>query len=177
MKYPKLVLLIVTFLLAYFILRGEQLKPIHDFLVASGYLGTFLAGVGYSFGFTAGPATAVLLILSEHQSIPFAGFLGGLGALLGDLLIFRFIRYSFRDETEKLSREKIFVPIRNMISGPIERYVLPAIGFFIIASPLPDEIGVSLLASATPIQGKMFTVLSYVLNTAGIFAVLLIGRL
>jgi len=47
---------------------------------------------------------------------------------------------------------------------------------FVIASPLPDEIGVSLLAGTTKISTRTFAILSYFLNTAGIFIVLLAGK-
>ena len=46
---------------------------------------------------------------------------------------------------------------------------------FIIASPLPDEIGVTMIAASKSISAKVFSVISYVLNTAGIFVILMIG--
>jgi uncharacterized membrane protein YdjX (TVP38/TMEM64 family) len=44
-------------------------------------------------------------------------------------------------------------------------------GFF-IASPLPDEIGVSLLAGFTRIEEKKFALVSFALNTLGIIVLL-----
>lgn len=60
----------------------------------------------FTYGFTAAPATAILLILAREQNIVLAGFIAGFGALIGDAIIFKLIRHSFADEVEKLSKEK-----------------------------------------------------------------------
>lgn len=101
--------------------------------------------------------------------------IGGLGALLGDLFIFNFIRHSFNDEVKKLYREKLIIYASHKTPGFLKRYLLPVAAGFIIASPLPDEIGVTMLAALKSISVKVFSVISYVLNTAGIFAILAIG--
>ncbi len=174
-KYPKLLFLIFTFVIAYLIFTGRDFSPFHNFVLGLGYFGTFLAGIFFTYGFTAAPATAILLMLAKEQNILFAGFIAGFGALIGDLLIFKFIRYSFADEIEKLSKEKAINHINNKIPTLLKKYFVPVLAGFIIASPLPDEIGVSLLAVSRSISTKFFFVLSYSLNTAGIFVILLIG--
>ena len=176
LQYPKFVLLLLTFVIAYFVFREKSFLPFHDALLSLGYAGTFLAGILFAYGFTAAPATAVLLILSKEQNIFLAGFIAGLGALVGDLLIFHFIKYSFSDEIDRLSHEKIINQINHKVPLLFKRYLIAIFAGFIIASPLPDEIGVSLLACTTKISTRTFAILSYVLNTAGIFVVLLIGK-
>ncbi len=175
LKYPKLLFLIFTFVIAYLIFTEKDFSPFHNFLFSLGYFGTFLAGVFFTYGFTAAPATAILLILAGEQNILLAGFIAGFGALIGDLIIFKFIRYSFADEIEKLSREKTIAHFNNKIPNLFKKYFVPVLAGFIIASPLPDEIGVSLLAASKSISTNLFSVLSYVLNTTGIFIILLIG--
>ena len=71
-KYPKFLLLILTFVIAYFIFKGKSLLPFHDALLSLGYIGTFLAGIFFVYGFTAAPATALLLILAKEQNIFFS---------------------------------------------------------------------------------------------------------
>ena len=102
--------------------------------------------------------------------------IAGFGALIADLVIFKFIRSSFKEEVDKLSQEKIVQNINNHVPNSLKRYLLPVFAGFIIASPLPDEIGVTLLAAVKPISIKIFSILSYVLNTAGIFVILIIGN-
>ena len=176
-KYPKFLLLILTFLIAYLLFYGRTYNPLHDFITSTGYAGVFIAGVLFAYGFTAAPATAMLLILAGHHNIYLAGLIGGLGALVGDLIVFIFIRYSFRDEIKKLSKERIVLYINNKTPNPFKKYLLPLIAGFIIASPLPDEIGVSLLAAYKTFSIKIFSIISYLLNTAGIFVILFIGNM
>jgi hypothetical protein len=175
-KYPKFLLLLLTFVFAYLIFTGRDFTAFHNFIFSSGYFGTFLAGILFTYGFTAAPATAIFLILANEQDILLAGFLGGFGALIGDLIIFKFIRHSFADEIEKLSKEKVIDHINGKIPSLLKKYLIPVLAGFIIASPLPDEIGVSLMAVSKSISTKVFYILSYTLNTAGIFIILLIGK-
>ncbi len=174
-KYPKLLVLLLTFALAYLLFSGRDFLPLDDYLMYLGYFGTFLAGMLFTYGFTAAPATAILLILAKEQNIVLAGLIGGFGALIGDLIIFRFVRDSFADEFKKLSKEKFVQNINNKAPNLLKKYFAPAIAGFIIASPLPDVLGVSLLAASKTISMKTFSVIAYLLNTAGIFVVLMIG--
>ena len=174
-KYPKFLLLILTFIAAYILFRGRNFLLLHSFLLSLGYAGTFLAGILFTYGFTAAPATAILLILAKEQNLLLAGFIGGFGALIGDLLIFGFIRFSFSDELKKLSEERIVIHLNNKTHPLLKKYLIPVVAGFIIASPLPDEIGVSLLAASRKISTRLFSIISYILNTAGIFVVLIIG--
>lgn len=176
-KYPKFLLLLFTMIIAYLIFNNSDFLAFNTFIVELGYFGTFLAGVFFAYGFTAAPATAVLLILAKQQNIFIAGFIGGCGALAGDLLIFKLIRHSFEDEIEKLKQEKIVIHVHSKIPGPLKKYLLPVIAGIIIASPLPDEIGAALFAALKNISLKLFSLISFVLNTAGIFVVLIIGKL
>lgn len=151
---------------------------LHNFLVSSKYIGVFLGGIFYAYGFTAAPATAVLLVLAKEQSIFYAVVIGGLGALLSDIIIFLFIRYSFIDEIENLKKETIVKLIekkRKKLFGTFDNYLLPIIAGLFIASPLPTEIGVSIMTTFKSLSIKKFLIIAYLLHTLGIFIILLIG--
>ena len=173
-KYPKFLLLIGTFILAYIIFTNKDISFINNALLKLGYFGTFIAGILYTYSFTAAPATAILLIIAEEGNIVLNSLIAGLGALLGDFIIFKSIRLSFSDEINKISKEKFFKKIK--ISSKIKRYLIPVLSFIIIASPLPDEIGVSLLAIYKKISTSLFLIISYSLNTLGIFIILILGN-
>ena len=176
-KYPKFLLLFITFLIAYLLFYERSYETFQGFILGLGYSGTFVAGMLFTYGFTAAPATAIFLILAQNQNIYIASLIGGLGALVGDLFIFSFIRHSFADEIKKLSREKIVKYFNGRLPGKLKEYFLPVVAGFVIASPLPDEVGVTMLAASKVISTKLFTIVSYVLNTAGIFVILVIGNL
>jgi uncharacterized membrane protein YdjX (TVP38/TMEM64 family) len=180
-KYPKLLLLLFTVMIAIAIFyEGSNYAPFHEFLASLGYLGAFLAGMLYAYGFTASPATAVLLVLSKGQNTLLAALIGGAGALLSDLVIFFFIRRSFMDEIRKLEKEKAVQYIEmeeKAIFGDYRKYILPAFAGFVIASPLPSEIGIALLASIRRISVWKFMLIAYILHTLGIFAILAVGKI
>ena len=183
-RYPKFLLLIATIIIAYFIFQNHEnlmilrysipLGPI-ELLLSMGYVDAFLTGALFAYGFTAAPATAILLILAQKQNIFLTGLVAGAGAVVGDIIIFTFIRYSFADEIKKLSREPIAVYLREHLPHFLRKYLMPVIAGFVIASPLPDEVGVALFAVSTNISRKVFPFVSFVLNSAGIFVILLIG--
>lgn len=175
-KYPKLLLLILAFIFAYLIFTLNNFDFLKNIIISSGYVGAFTSGIFFSYGFTAGLSVGSFLILSKTQNIILTGILGGAGALIGDLLIFKFIRTSFKDEIKKISEEKLIKKISETISQKVKTVILYILSCIIIASPLPDEIGIFLLASSTKISNKIFSVLSFLLNTTGIFAILIIGH-
>ena len=76
----------------------------------------------------------------------------------------------------KLSKEKIVLYVKHKTPNLFKKYLIAVIAGFIIASPLPDEIGVSLLAASRIISMKVVSAISYLLNTAGSFVILFIGQ-
>jgi hypothetical protein len=176
-KYPKFTILALMFVLAYVILSGRSFGPLHDALVSLGYAGDFIDGIFYSYGLTGAPAAAVFMIIAKGQNILLAAILGGLGSLFSDLVLFNLIRHSFNDEIDMLSKERFLINAGKKIPCRLRRPILTAVAFFIIASPLPDEIGVSMLACEKWVSEKVFSVLSFVLNTSGIFVILWLGSM
>jgi len=179
-KYPKFLLLLLIYIITIaFFYKERALLPLHNLITSLGSFGVFLGGFFYAYGFTAAPATAILLVLAKQQNNISAGIIGGLGALLSDIIIFLFIRYSFIKEIEKLKKEKFVIftgKILKKLFGSFNNYLLPITAGFLIVSPLPTEIGVALMATMKRVPIKKFLLVAYVLHTAGIFLILLIGN-
>lgn len=175
-----MLLLLITLIMAVLVYyEGRNYEPFENFLKSLNYFGTFFAGIFYAYGFTSAPATAVILVLSQNQNIFLAAILGGFGALISDILIFLFIRASFADEIKMIQKEKIVKKIaktEKRIFGRIYKYILPVFSGFLIASPLPTEIGVSLMASIKKLSVKKFMIAAYILHTIGIFLIMLLGK-
>ena len=174
-KYPKFTLFFITIILAYFFYEEINYGSFKEAIINFGYAGPFISGMLYSFSFGAAFSAALFLTFAKTQNILIAGVIGGAGALLSDLIIFKFIRHSFTDEIKSISNERIGWYIGNKLPVFIKKSVVPVIGWFIVGSPLPDEIGISMLASSKIISTRIFVVLSFLLNMAGIFIILLIG--
>jgi hypothetical protein len=176
-KYSKFLLLFITFVMAYFLFKNSSTLGIEKFIFSMGYFGSFLTGCFFTYGFTTGPAIAIFMILANSGlNIYIMALLGGFGALLGDLLIFKFIRSSFKDEIKLLENEKIIIYFEKKIPRIIKHYLIPILAGLIIASPLPDELGVSLLAVSRKVTLKQFFIISYLMNTLGILIFLIIGK-
>ena len=68
-KYPKFLLLSFTIFIAIMIFSfSGAFTPMFDFLLSLGFFGIFLTGMFYSYSFTAIPATAVLIVLSQNEN-------------------------------------------------------------------------------------------------------------
>lgn len=173
--YPKLALLALSIVAAYQLFTFPSIRAFISALGDFGYFGMFVAGLLFSFGFTAPFAIGLLMTLNP-PNIFLAALIGGSGALLSDLCIYNLIKFSFMNEFKRLQRT---APVRiaagameHTLSGKIRAYLLYALAGFIIASPLPDEIGVSMLAGLTTIRARTLALLSFVMNMLGIFVIL-----
>ncbi|MDO8512486.1 MAG: hypothetical protein Q7S57_04390 [bacterium] len=172
-KYLWLFLLGIIF--AIFVVNSETTKGLLSQLAQYGYAGAFFGGVLYIFTFTTATGLVVITELGQTMNPFLVGIIGGAGAVFGDLLIFIFARKSLEKEI-KTSLKKVggnFL-LRILESKPL-KWFLPLIGAVIIASPFPDEIGVSLMGISR-ISMIRFFLLAYVLNTVGIFIIVLVGK-
>ena len=180
LKHPKILILIGTIIFAYIIFKGRNFGPFHDFLTEIGYLGYLIAGGFYAYGFTAAPSTAVLLAIAKQQNLFFGALIAGIGALIGDLIIFFLIKYPLNKEIKEIKREKIVKFLEkeeDRIFGKYKRYALAAFAGILIATPLPTEIGITLLSTIRRMSLKKFMIIAYILHTLGIFIILSIGNL
>jgi hypothetical protein len=176
-KYPRFFALFLTIIIALLIFSNESLTSPQMFIQIESYLSSFTLGILYVYGFTAALATGALLVVGSQQNILITGIVAGLGSLIGDLIIFRFIRHSFNGEIKRFGKTKLMKKFRRLIKKHSSlNTVIPLIGYIFIGSPLPDEIGVSILAAYKDTTTKYFSIMAYVLNTIGIFTILLIGK-
>ena len=92
------------------------------------------------------------------------------------MLIFHFIRFSFMDEFLRLERTKTFKGIAYLFDEVFHKkarmYLLYAFAGIVIASPLPDEMGVMMLAGLTKIKAGKLAIISFILNSLGILILL-----
>jgi len=176
MKYKKFKSLGAIYILTFFLFSGLGTSVPEGF-IEYGYLGIFISGILYVFSFTAPIATAMILIFSIDKNILLLGLIAGIGSLIGDLVIFHFIRISFADEINEFSKHKISLFANKKIPQKYRKYLSYLLGSFFIASPLPDEIGITILASSKDVHIKHFSIISYLLNTGGILAIIILSEL
>jgi len=170
-KYKNLTFLFISIIFAFFLSRYE---PFHAFLLnlgSFGYIGAFLAGVLFVSTFTVATGAIIILVLAETLSPIEIGIIAGLGAVVGDFTIFRLIKDSLTQELESIydhiDGDHHF---KKVLHSKYFSWTLPVIGAVIIASPFPDEIGVSLMG-ISKMKTYQFLLISFVLNAIGIFLV------
>ena len=161
------IFIFVCFLVAFMFLSHPQIGiAIENAGRAGGLLSLFVAGAAYTTSITTPAATAAIFYLGKVFNPILIAAIGAFGALCTDYLIFRFIRKRFGQSAhyfaEKLKLKYKFRKDSNFIA--------PILAMVIIASPLPDELGVAVL-SATKIKRNMFFAYSYVGNFIGILII------
>ena len=170
-KYKNLIILFLSIIFALILSRFEVL---HQFLLNLGnlgYIGAFIAGMLFVSTFTVATGAVILLVLAEKLSPVEIGIIAGFGAVLGDFTIFKFVKDGLVNEIQEVY-EKIDHNnhLLKLLHTKYFSWMFPVFGAIVIASPLPDEIGVSLMGI-----GKMktyqFLILSFILNAVGIFLV------
>lgn len=139
-------------------------------------LTSFFAGILYSSFFTSSIAVAVFIVLGVDGFNPLVvAVLGGIGSLCTDFLIFKFVRTNIFSDLKFVDKKLAKGFFSRLFLRKPFRSLTFFLGLVVIASPLPDELGVGLLA-ASKLNVRNFIILSYVLNTIGIFLIVLLGR-
>lgn len=172
-KFHNIALVVFGLGIAGALSRIDAFGPLLMGLGSFGYIGIFLAGMLFVSTFTVAIGVLLLSVFVREFPLPVVAFIAGLGGVIGDLLIFRFVRDDLRRELRDLYDRFGGKHITVLFHTRYFRWMLPVIGAAIIASPLPDELGVSLMGIAS-METKQFVLLSFVLNTLGIFLLLFI---
>ncbi len=171
-KYKNLTFLFISLLLAFYLFKNEAFHSYLLHLGNLGYIGAFIGGVLFVSTFTVATAILILLVLAEGLSAVEIGIIAGAGAVIGDLLIFRFIKDKLINEVRSLyDSVDSDHHLTKVLHSKYFSWTLPVIGGLLIASPLPDEIGISLMGISR-MKMYQFLLLSFILNSSGIFLVI-----
>lgn len=181
-SYPRLIGLGMCMGAAYVLYQIGMFEWIDGRLHGLGYPGAFGAGLLFSYGFTTPFAIAALVSIATEVNPFLAAPIAGVGAFLSDLVIFELLRVSFfGEELTRLRQTRLIDRLHRLFhheSFPekLRRVLLWAGAAIVIASPLPDEVGVALLSSTTRLSGRAFSIICISMNTIGILLVLLLSR-
>lgn len=139
-------------------------------------LGSFVAGMFFTSVFTTAPAIVVLGEISQANGILVTAILGALSAVAGDLVIFRFIKDSLGEHIALLrSAPSPKVCLEECLRNRrMFRWLTFVAGGLVIASPLPDELGVSMLGMSK-MRLSVFIPISFAFNFLGILAIGLVA--
>lgn len=174
-KYPKMTVIVLSYILFLLVFYTIDERAFDEIFLKLGIVGIFITGTLYTYGFTGGLATFLIILIAKDNHPIFLAIIGGLGALTADLTIFRLIRNGLNKEINHLARTRFFKAIGSwpVIKHRISRDIL---GLLVIASPLPDEFGIAILSRDKLIGSKLFAVIAFLTNAIGIYIIATASR-
>lgn len=143
---------------------------------AASWMGIVLAGIFFTSVFTTPASIALLSEFAHTTPLPMLAILGGMGAVLGDCIIFFFVKDRVSEDFNYLFSKSKESRFSHIFKRRLFRFFIPFLGALIIASPLPDEIGITMLGMAK-IRSRIFFLVSFIMNTIGILIIGLIAKL
>jgi hypothetical protein len=170
-QYKNTALLIFSFGALYFLYGTDFLNNLIAQIGSLGYVSAFFAGIFFVSIFTVAPSSIIIFDLANQLNAFGVAILAGAGAVVGDYIIYRFLKDRVFDELkiiiDKVPRPKFLL---KFFLTPYFSWLVPLWGALIIASPLPDELGVSILG-LSKISRLQFIFVTFFLNTVGIMAI------
>jgi len=168
-------IIFLSIIIAVILIKTGALKILLTSTKELRIVGSFIAGIFFVSIFTAAPATVALAEIAQSNSIFLVAFFGGLGALIGDLLIFRFIKDDLSKDFLYLIEKSKSERLMSIFRLKLFRWLIPFLGALVVASPLPDELGLMMMG-LSKIKTSLFVPLSFLLNALGILVIGLIAK-
>jgi len=163
-------------LIAIVLIKTQALSTILNGAVSLKILGSFVAGMFFTSVFTTVPAIVTLGQISSHNSLYLTALFGAIGAVVGDLIIFGFIRDRLSEHlTVLMQHTSYWKRVKALFKLKYFRWLTFLLGGLIISSPFPDEIAISLLGFSK-MKTSTFIPLSFIFNFIGIVLIGLVSR-
>ncbi len=172
--FQDVIYILLSVFVAYIAIRIGFVNEIVGLFNGYAVIGIFIAGMFFTSVFTTAPAMVLLGGFAMNNDILTVILVGALGAAVGDYFIFRFMRDRVADDIEYILHAAHEDRIKTIFHRRIFRWFVPLVGALIIASPLPDELGIAMLGISRT-KSRNFVVISYVFNAVGIMVIALVA--
>lgn len=170
------ILLVSTSIVVSYIFAKFGVDDVLLSLFSNPFIVSFIAGIFFTSLLTIAPASVVLAGLAMHGHPIEIALFGAMGAVVGDMLLFFFVRDSLADDISFLLKSELKHYHLDKLHSKYMRWLLPALGSIIIASPLPDELGIMLLGFSK-MKTRNLIAISLVMNFIGVLFVVAFGGL
>jgi len=135
----------------------------------------FLVGFLFSITFTAAISTSVFILLAETTHNPFLiALIGGFGSLAANSIVYKFFKEEIIDDIQFIEKRYAKRIAHKIIHSKAVIGLTPYIAALFLASPLPDELGILMLAGAN-FKYTRFFLFSFAFHTIGILIIILAG--
>ena len=174
-RYKHLTLFAISIIFALYLARNEGFQLFLLNLGNWGYIGALFAGILFVSTLTIAAGAVSLVILAERLSPIELALIAGLGGMIGDFVIFRFVKDGLLSEIIPIYHRLGGGHLTRVLRTKYFSWTLRVIGAIIIVSPFPDELGVSLMG-ITKVKTYQFLPLVFVLDTIGVFLFIVFAR-
>lgn len=170
-----IVFVIASVFLAVALSKSGALHAIFSYTEDAIWIGSLISGVLFTSVLTTPLSIAAIAEIAGHAPVWLVASIGGLGALLGDLILFSLFRGHVANDIAFLTRSHKFDRLKNIFHLKIFRWTIPLFGALIIASPLPDELGLAMMGLAKT-RLAVFIPISFLMNMLGITLIYLVAN-
>lgn len=174
-RFKNTFLLILSLITFFYLAETPFVSKLLNDFGNLGYIGAFVTGIFFVSTFTVAPASVVLYNLADKLNPIEVTLLAGAGAMLGDYIIFRYVKDKVFHEIMPVIKRLHTPKMKLLFKSPYFAWAFPVLGALVIASPFPDEVGVSMMGISNISKWK-FLLITFILNAAGIFLVVAIAR-
>ena len=168
-------IIIVSIVVAIILAKTNILTSILTSTQEMRILGSFIAGMLFVSTFTVTLGGMMLFKIATANSIWEVALFGSIGALIGNLLIFRFIRNNLSEDIHWLIQKTKQKRLVFIFQLKVFRWIVPFVGALIVASPFPDEIGLAMMG-LSKMKMSMFMSISFGLHFFGILTIGLFAK-
>jgi len=172
--YSNTAILILSLVLFYIFADYPLVQNFILSIGALGYFGAFITGIFFVSIFTVAPASVILFDLAKVLDPVLVAVLAGFGGVLGDYIIFSFLRDKIFDELKPLFYRFGGTLLKKLFLTPYFAWLIPIFGAVIVASPLPDEVGITMLG-LSKVKTWQFLLITFLLNSVGILILVTIA--
>lgn len=167
-KHKNLIFSFVGLVFAVILSQNQSFQQFIIGLGNYGYIGAFFAGMMFVSTFTIATAALILFTLAKTLTPIELIIIAALGAAMGDLLILRFVREDIIKEVGPIYEQIVGSHLKKILHTKYFAWTLPVIGTLVFISPLPDELGISLMG-ISEIQPSKFLVISLLSHACEMF--------
>lgn len=148
------------------------------FIPGAPYLSALVAGFFFVISFTSAGAAFFLFELGQQGTPIYIALIAGIGATIADICMYYFFKDTIFEEIKILIKKHVAPRNREYLEKIAKKrafiWLIPFLASLLIASPLPDELGIALFGMIN-FQPKYITGISFVLNVIGIFLFVSLG--
>ena len=183
LKHQNTVLMLVSFVFTYYLIKTGLVDVIVSFLGNFGYFSAFVLGFLFSFGFTTTPAAATLFFLAKHINPIWMATVAAVGASLSNLTIYFFVKRQLLDEIRYILNEDLKIEFSkfeitlniHMLKKKWLKFFIPALAGILTAMPIPTEIIAAILWNIVRSRPEIVLIYSFIFSFVGILILGLFG--